>query len=350
MKRKISIAIAGVLLAAATGCAGNDAGAEVNPEDWTGDTPMKDGTIGVLNVLGSSEAQKHWEDTATQAIESIGWEHTVVDGKGDPAVEGQAINSFVQQQVDAILVIGGIAPQTLAAQLRQAEDADIPVLATGVTSPNDGGELTGVFAPPDSEFGVVMAEYLNENLPEGAPYVALDLTASAGAQAPNDAAEPILEEGGHERVGGVDLDLSGDLASQAAKAAGDLTSAHPDAKLLFGCCDFTAAITDPVLQQAGRDDVVQSVRYDNMSTLELMHDGSNIVTAAVNADAGVLEAIAQIVSHVSTGSEIDATADESLWEFKVIDSSNLPPVGDFVFSPDEQIDAWLKQLQSEYDK
>jgi ABC-type sugar transport system substrate-binding protein len=349
MRTMIRVLAVAALLAGAAACgSSDDEGSAVDASDWTGSAQFKTGTVGILNVLGSSEAQQHWQETAVAAVKEIGWEQTVIDGKGDPAVEGQAINSFVQQGVDGIIIIGGVAPQTIAAQLRQAKDADIPVVSTGVSSPNDDGSLDGVFAPPDAQFGVVLAEYLNEKLPDGAPYVALDLTAAEGAQAPNDAAKPILEKGGHALAGAVDLDLAGDLASQASKAAGDLTAAHPDAKLLFGCCDFTAAMTDPVLKQAGRDDVIQSVRYDNASTQQLIRDGSNVVTCAVNADAGVLMAIREIVDHTSQGTEIDASAPDSLWEFKVVDATNLPAEGEYTFDPQAQIDEWVATMQNDY--
>ncbi len=349
MKKTFKPLIAAACLLVVAGCGSSSGSANAGDNSaWKGSTPLKAGKIGVLNVLASSETQAHWGETTSKALKAIGWEEVNVDGKGDPAIEGQAINSFVQQQVDAILIIGGIAVPTVAAQLRQAKSADIPVLATGVMSPNEDGLLTGVFAPDDAEFGKRLAPYLVEKLPKGASYVALDLTAAAGAQAPNDAVQPLLEAAGHGRVGGVDLDLSGDLATQAAKGTGDLLSAHPDAKLLFGCCDFTAPATDPVLRQSGHEEVIQSVRYDNLSTLQLIRKGSNVVTQAVNADAGPLAAISQIVAHKSKDTKIDSGAPKDLWTWEVVDKTNLPPEGEFFYEPDEQIAAWLKNLQSEY--
>lgn len=334
-----------------TAACGSDSGtSDVDRAAWKGDTPLTKGKIGVLNVLASSEVQSHWTSTAQKAIEAIGWEHVTVDGKGDPAVEGQALNSFVQQQVDAILIVGGVAPQTIASQLRAAKAAQIPVVTTGVRSPNEGGEFDGVFAPADGDFGTVMAKYLVKKLPPKSPWVALLLTAAEGGNAPNVTALPVLEKAGHKRVGTVDLELSGDLASQAQKAARDLLTAHPDAKLLFGCCDFTPAVTVPALRQAGREDVIHSVRYDNLSTLKLIRDGSPVVTAAANADAGVLEAISQIVAHTTNGSKIAKSAPEDLWEFTVVDKTNLPEEGEFFFDPDEQIATWVTKLQTEYSR
>jgi ABC-type sugar transport system substrate-binding protein len=344
------VAVACLVLVAACGSTSGGSDDGGSSSAWKGSTPLKQGKVGVLNVLGSSENQAHWGNTTSKALKAIGWTEVNVDGKGDPAIEGQAINSFVQQQVDAILIIGGIAVPTIAAQLRQAKSAKIPVLTTGVTSPNEDDLLTGVFAPADSEFGTRIAPYLIKKLPKGAPYVALDLTAAAGAQAPNIAVKPLLEAAGHKRAGGIDLDLSGDLASQAAKGTGDLLTANPDAKLLFGCCDFTSPVTDPVLRQSGHKDVMQSVRYDNLSTLQLIRKGSNVVTQAVNSDGGPLYALGQIVANKSKGSKIASGAPDTLWKWTVVDKSNLPDEGKFFYDPDAQINAWVKSLQSEYSR
>src|ERR1700712_1735261 len=114
------VAVACLLLVAACGSTSGGSDASGSSSAWKGSTPLKQGKVGVLNVLGSSENQAHWGNTTSKALKAIGWTEVNVDGKGDPAIEGQAINSFVQQQVDAILIIGGIAVPTIAAQLRQA--------------------------------------------------------------------------------------------------------------------------------------------------------------------------------------------------------------------------------------
>lgn len=342
-----------VLAVILSGCSSSDSTKSPRLEvsgEWTGDTPLKTGTIGLLNSLGSSENQAHWEQVARDAIDAIGWEAKVTDGKGDPAVQGQAISAFVQQDVDAILIIGGVSTETITSPLTAANEADIPVLVTGVQSPDPQELFAGQFAPDDGEFGTVMAEYLVDELPPGSPWGAMLITAFPGGDAPNVTALPILQENGHERVATIDLDISGDISTQVSKGVVDMLSANPDIKLLFGCCDFTAALTAPALKQAGYDDVVQAVRYDNLSTLQLIADGYPVVVTAVNEVTGVFAAVSSIAANQSTGAPIDDAVMDGKYEYTVVDADNLPEPGEYFYPDQDQFDSWIEGLQSEYSK
>lgn len=352
--RPVAAGIAAVTMLTLAACSPNSNADDPNKltvsGEWKGSTKIVTGTIGVINAIGASENQSHWESAARQGLEAVGWDATVIDGKGDAAVQGQAISSLVQQKVDAIIYIGAIAADTNASQLQQAKDAGIPVLLTGVKSPDPEGMIAGQFAPDDADFGPVMADYLAEKLPDGATFGSILLTAFAGGNAPNVSALPILETAGHKRAATVDLDLAGDLATQVSKGVVDMAASNPDLKAITSCCDFTAAMSAPALQQAGHDDIIQAVRYDNLSTLQLIRDGYPVAVVAVNEVYGVLSAVSAVVALKSSETPIkdSAAALASKFEFEMVDADNLPEEGKYYFDDQELFKRWISELQQTY--
>ncbi|HJT92618.1 MAG TPA: substrate-binding domain-containing protein [Mycobacterium sp.] len=347
MKRLTTLV--GFLLIAAlalSGCSSTSATAE-KAEGFTGTTELPSGTVGILNNLGSSETLTHWQNTATDALGKVGWTAVVADGKGDPAVYAQSLSSFVQQKVDGIIILGGFQTGPIAEPLRAAQDAGIPVLALGINSPDPDKLITAQYAPDDAEFGVVLGNYLKEKLPAGSEWVALTLTAQEGANAPNVAAVEVLEPAGFPRVGTVDLNISGDIPSQVSKGATDLLRAHPDAAALMTCCDFTATLSAPALAEAGYPDVINAVRYDNLSILDLIRAGKPVVTAGANTDTSILIGIDQLLAYKASGTAFDVNAQEGVAKFVVIDKDNVPAEG-FYFDPQEQIETFLTKWKAEY--
>ena len=271
----------------------------------------------------------------------------MTDGKGDPAVISQAISSFVQQRVDGIIILGGTQVGPLTPQLQAAKDAGIPVIAAGIKSPDPEGLLDAQYEPDGSEYGVLLADYLKKKFEAGTEWVALTITADKGGNAPIAAAQPILEDAGLPLVGTVDLNLTKDLPSQISKGSADLLRAHPNAKVLMSCCDFTAAFSVPALNEAGHPDVIQALRYDNLSILDMIRKGDPVVTVGSNSDTSILLAIDQLLAHKATGAEIDKDAQDGKDKFAVIDAGNVPAKG-FYFDPDQQIHKFLTTWKAEY--
>ena len=304
-------------------------------------------TIGIVESNGQSEVETRWTKTATTAIKDIGWSSDVIDGKGNPGVYQSAIESMISNKVSGI-ILEAIDAAPVATQLQDAKSAGIPVIASPLSTLGTGADLfTARYAPSDTEFGVVLANYLKSNLPAGSQYVVLDITAVSGAHAAVAGAEPALKQAGFKLAGTVDMDPA-NIVTAAQNGTSNLIQAHPDAKLLFSCCDFTPAITQPVLATAGKTNVIQAARYDNLSSLDLIRKGANLVLAVANADTGILIAVDQIIAHTVNGTPIDPNAANGKFQFKIVDKSNLPPPGQFVFDPTTQINQFLATWKSEY--
>ncbi len=299
------------------------------------------GTIAILQATAQSETIARWAKTAEKAITAAGWKAVVADGKGDPSVWSQSLSSFVNQRVDGIITMG-VDGAPVAPQLKAAKDAGIPVIAAGVSV--SGKELFAAkYAPEDSEFGRVLADYLKTKLPAGSEYVSLDISAIYAAHALVTSANPLLESAGFKHAGGYDINVA-DLVNDTGKGTANLVQGNPDAKFILSCCD-APAINVAALQQARKPDVLTAARNDNPSTLKLLRAGAPLVVAVSNSDIGVLTAIDQIVAD-KAGKSVDTAADDGKYEYTAIDKSNVPADGKFVYDTAPVIDEYVQKWRN----
>jgi ribose transport system substrate-binding protein len=284
------------------------------------------GTIAILQTTAQSETIARWAKTAQQAITAAGWKAVVADGKGDPSVWSQSLSNFVNQKVDGIITMG-VDGAPIAPQLKAAKDAGIPVIAAGVSVSGEQ-DFAATYAPDDSEFGRVLADYLKAKEPTGSEFVSLDISAIHAAHALVTSADPLLESAGFKHVAGYDINVA-DLVNDTGKGTANLVQGNPQAKFILSCCD-APAINVAALQQAGKPHVLTAARNDNPSTLKLLRAGAPLVVAVANSDIGVLTAIDQIVGK-KAGKPIDPAADKGKYRYTTVDKSNVPAGGQFVY-------------------
>ncbi|WP_345524459.1 sugar ABC transporter substrate-binding protein [Nocardioides endophyticus] len=342
----MTVALCMAMALALTGC-GSSGGSEGGSDGGSGSGKLGSGKIGFIQSSAESERVAIWSDTAEAALDRIGWEAVIMDGKGDPGVQGSSVQALIAQQVDGIVLMA-VDPGPIRTQLEDAKDAGIPIIAAALSTGGPGMDLLSAnYAPEDEEYGRVLAEYLAEKVPGGGEYVQIDLTPIYGAHLAIVGAAPLLEEAGWKEVGMVDLDPA-NLAQSTQDAAASLIQAHPKAKVLFSCCDFTPAATNAVLAD-DHPDVIQLARYDNPSALQLIREGANLVLSNANADTGILIAIDQILAHKVDGAPIDPKAADGAFEFEVIDASNVPPEGETHFDVEAQIDTYVTKWEQQYE-
>lgn len=355
MKKFISVLLGVVLLASLAACSSSKgssttsstAAGSAGASGAAGLPSAGHHTIGLVESNGQSEVETRWTKTASTAIGQLGWTSDVIDGKGDPGVYASAIESLISKKVAGI-ILEAIDAAPVATQLQDAKSAGIPVIAAPLSVSGSGVDLfTAAYAPSDTQFGVLLADYLKTKLPAGSQYVVLDLTAVTGAHGAIAGADPALQAAGFKKVGSVDMDPA-NIVTAAQNGTTNLMQAHPDAKLLLSCCDFTPAITQPVLAAAGKTNVIQAARYDNLSSLDLIRKGGNIVLAVANADTAILIAVDQLVAHTVTKAAIDPKAADGKFQFKIVDKTNLPPAGQYVDDPTAQINTYVTKWKTEY--
>lgn len=85
-------------------------------------------TIGLVTINLQALFFNQINDGAQQAADAAGVELNIVDGRNDPARQVDAIENFITQGVDGIIVIA-IDVEGIVPALRQADEAGIPIVA-----------------------------------------------------------------------------------------------------------------------------------------------------------------------------------------------------------------------------
>jgi ABC-type sugar transport system substrate-binding protein len=305
-------------------------------------------TVGVMNVVGSSEALDHWTNTAVTALKYMGVKVDEADGQGSPQQWANVLTSFVSEHVNAIITVGGFVPTTVTPQLKAVKAAGIPIVGVGNPVQDPYHLMTAQYAPSDQVLGATVAEYLVKKLPPGSEYVDLNVPSAITAVNFIVAADQVMKAAGFKLVGTADMDpAKGSYPTQASNGAASLLLAHPDAKALISCCDFTPAATVPALRSAGFSKVINAARYDNLSTLQLIRGGAPVVVSAVNNDTGVLTGVGQVLNYLAHGTMPNPAAGNGIYQFTVVDSSNVPKSG-FYYNPVTQIQTFEAKWKQQF--
>jgi ribose transport system substrate-binding protein len=326
---------------------GSDTGAQADPTaSPAGSLSLPSGTVGVLQIQGAAEAVVRVSDTIEKADSAVGWKTIVTDGKGNPAAMSQAMTDFIARDVDAIITVAVDSPM-IAPQIDEAKAAGIPVISAPFTVTDPNHLYTVNMGPSTDGYVESMASYLTEKFPSGAEFISVDVPAVGSAHEFKVGMSDALTGAGFSDEGTADAD-AGDIVNSFTAATSNLLQAHPDAKVLVSCCDFSPPIQLPLLKSAGKDDVLVTGRFDNLSSLALFADNDNLVLGAANMDTGALLALDAIYAFKANGTEIPTFDDQSRYEFAIVDSSNVPASGKFFFDPDEQIAEFVSEWTAEY--
>jgi len=304
------------------------------------------GTVGVLQIQGAAEAVTRVSDTIKKANSTVGWKTIVTDGKGNPAAMSQAMTDFIARDVDAIITVAVDSP-AIAPQIQQAKEAGIPVLSAPFTVSDPNHLYTANFGPSTDGYVKSMVTYLEQKYPSGTQFVSVDVPAVGSAHEFTVGVADALAGAGFDDAGVADADPA-DIVNSFTAATSNVLQAHPDAKLLVSCCDFSPPIQAPILKSTDRTDVLLTGRFDNLSSLALFAENDNLVLGAANMDTGVLRALDAIYAFKADDTAIPTTDDQSQYEFAIVDQSNAPADGKFFFDPNEQIATFASNWETEY--
>lgn len=205
-----------------------------------------------------------------QACEEYGFEYTLNDGKSDAAVQISAIENYIVQGID-VLIVTPVDAVAIEAVLKQAKDAGIVII-------NCNQEVTvkdAFIRVPEYEYGYaagkIAADWINENLDGEAKIGILNRPVS----------EPLIQRSNGFKDGVTKNSKAVIVAEQAAhtaelglKMAESILQSNPDIDG-FVCQNDTAALgAYEALTAAGRD-------------------GSNAFVTAVDGLAAAYEKIAE---------------------------------------------------------
>ena len=147
---------------------------------WTGPTSgpaaVADKTIVCINADSANAVEAMWGEAVQTACERIGWNCTVLDGKGTVQGQTSAINQAVAMGADGIVTSADA--EALQAVIVEAENAGVPTVgihATNTIGPDESLHLTYNIASDATQIGYALADYaIAESKGEGRVIILYD--------------------------------------------------------------------------------------------------------------------------------------------------------------------------------
>ncbi|MBO1001956.1 sugar ABC transporter substrate-binding protein [Pseudogracilibacillus auburnensis] len=303
MKKLLMLFMGIALVAVFTACS-SDGGEEGTQENASNDDGEK--SISILTPYLSSVTTKQMVDEIEVKAKDNGWKVNVIDTKGDAGGLASRMEDVILAKTDAIVIVS-TDPNQVAAQIKQADDAGIPVFGS------DSGYIEGMTMNATSdneEMSKMMTEYLFEQLDGKGKLIVLTHRPHPGVLKRTETLDALLEEY-------PDIEV---LTEQEVEVPGPIESARQQMENLLLANKDDDAITavwagwdEPAIGAAqaieadGRDGIIVTGIDGNSQAVEMIKDGSPIKATVEQNFIGMSEIVIEQMEKVFNGEEVDGT-------------------------------------------
>ncbi|QEC48099.1 substrate-binding domain-containing protein [Baekduia soli] len=301
--------------------------------------PVK--TIGIINFLNGIESSDRLAATAKLAASKLGWKTIQCDGKGTPTVFVACGNSLLDRGVDGIVEIA-IDPSQIQSVLTKAKKAGVPVVqAGGGALPN--GDLAGNYGPDEVKAGQVLTDGLIKKLGPGGGGVIIHDFPAAWAKDRTDQLRNRIKQGNTKLtiLKNTITDAANIVPFTRKTTTDELTQYGSKVKAFWMAFDTTGQIAGQVIsaKYAGKsfpDKPLVATFHADLGTLDLMRQGKIDMTSEANYDASDWIAVDQMAEYFarktppSQDNQPKYPVVGDVFSYEIIDSSNLPPKGQYV--------------------
>ncbi len=242
---------------------------------------------------------------ATAAAEAQGNELVIFNSNNDPAAQNSAIETYIAQGVDGIVVVAidvnGIMPA-----VQQAVDAGIPVVAVDAVLPE--GPHAAQVGVDNMEAGGMIGDYFVN-------YVTSDMGGSATlgiVGALNSAIQNIRQDGFEAKIEGVEgITVAGVVDGQnvqdiALTAAENLITANPDLNAIYATGEPALLGAIAAVESQGRQDDIRVFGWD-LTAQAIRGIDQGYVEAVIQQDPAQMGATAvDILGDLAGGGSTEA--------------------------------------------
>lgn len=241
---------------------------------------------------------------AQAAADASGAELVIFNANNDPAAQNSAIETYIQQGVDGLIVVAidvnGIMPA-----VQQADEAGIPVVAIDAILPE--GPQKSQVGVDNAAAGADMAEYFVD-------YVNSDMggTAKLGiVGALNSFIQNVRQEGFEGGIEGVEgIEVAGVVDGQnvqdtALSAAENLITANPDLTAIYATGEPALLGAIAAVESQGKQDSVKVFGWD-LTAQAISGIDQGFVQAVVQQDpAGMGKAAVEALDKITAGETVE---------------------------------------------
>jgi ABC-type sugar transport system substrate-binding protein len=264
-KKAVSILLSGLLVSAMifmAACTSAAPAAETKKESASAapaaaSTGKK--TIGLSSFQQGNDWNIQVAQGAKEKIKALGWEVVHVDANGDANAQISALEGFLSQKVDGVVIGGGSAP-ALQPAIDKLIAANIPVVCIDITVPNavtniyidtyNTTELLGVFAL--NKLQAKEGKYVHLTIP-GLGWKTVDIR--------DFMADKLFEIEKWTNYGIIDSGLA-DAVSKSMTGIRSALLAHPDINLVYSSWGMPAVGAARAIREAGMTDKVFVMNTD----------------------------------------------------------------------------------------
>lgn len=239
-------------------------------------------SIGLVTINLQALFFNQINDGAQAAADELGADLQIVDANNDPARQVQAIETFITQQVDAIIVVA-IDVEGIKPALSSASDAGIPSVAIDaeVEVPPASAFIGVDNLGAGTEIGEYTATYISENFPDGAQVgVVGALNSFIQNQRRDGFTEVLAGTEGVEVLPAVD---GQNVQETALTAAENLVTANPGIDIIYATGEPALIGVVAAVEAQGLTDSVKVIGWD-LTTQSVRGIDEGFVQAVVQQD------------------------------------------------------------------
>ena len=296
---------------------------------------------GETKVIGVSSFQQgnDWNiqvaEGAKARIEELGWEVVHTNAEGDTDAMITALEGFLSQGVDGVVIGGGSAP-ALEPMIKELSEADIPVVTIDITSQH---AVTNIY--PDNYMTTELLAVFAVNKMNGLPGTYAHLTIPDFGWKTVDirdkVADLVFEIEGWEMTGVLDSGLA-DAVNQSKTAVRSALLAHEDLDLVYSSWGMPAVGAAAAIREAEKTDEVFVVNTDadRIVLAEMAEEDSPIAACIGQRPTEMGMMAVDYLQKSFEGAEDIATITFAPFYFVTYEKELVPP-GVEVLTPEE---AW----------
>jgi ABC-type sugar transport system substrate-binding protein len=302
------------MLAIAVGCGSDDTSGSASGSGTpkatvaasTGKVCVDKKTVGYVDIFAASPIEATMHNLADSAVKSLGWDMKFVDAAGDFTKMQQALQSFVNQHVDLIMVASADAAP-IRQGLQAAKAAKIPVIEIGGGNLDPQNLFTARYNENEETLGKMLGDHIVKSVPNSKIADLASTLNYSGAAREKGFKAAVAASGGSAKVVATQQVDGANIVPSTSKTLTDILTAHPDTNAVFAVFDPMTTPAAQVIRQKGS----KAKLFSNFATpenLELMKKGQ--LAAVIDDNLALTPAVAfdQFLNHVKTGAAFDPSA------------------------------------------
>lgn len=221
--------------------------------------PGKSYTIGLASFQQGNDWNLQVAQGAKERIEELGWKVIHTDANADTNAQLAALEGFLTQKVDGVIVPGGTGP-ALKPAIDNLVAAGIPVVTIDLTIEN---ALTNIYPDSYNATEVLCVYAMNKLNGAIGKYAHLGIPDSGwkAVDIRSEMADWIFEFEGWEYTGMIESGLA-DAVTQSMTGVRSALLAHPDIDMIYSSWGFPAIGAARAIREVGMTDKVFVVNTD----------------------------------------------------------------------------------------